>query len=158
MSVLHPLPRHTSDVYEQISETARRFADAKIRPRAKELDESEALPADLYEEMAGLGLFGISVPAEHGGAGLDAFSYALVMEELSRGYASVADQCGLVELIATLLSRHGTPAQRERYLAPLLRGERRCAYAITEAEAGSDVAGIRTTATRTAEGWRLDGG
>jgi alkylation response protein AidB-like acyl-CoA dehydrogenase len=80
------------------------------------------------------------------------------MEELSRGYASIADQCGLVELIATLLSRHGTPAQRERYLAPLLRGERRCAYAITEAEAGSDVAGIRTTATRTAGGWRLDGG
>ena len=142
----------------QVRDMVRRFADEAIRPVAGELDESERFPAEIYARMAGLGLFGIAVPAELGGAGLDTLSYALVMEELSRGYASVADQCGLVELIATLLSRHGTPAQRERYLAPLLRGERRCAYAITEAEAGSDVAGIRTTATRTPEGWRLDGG
>jgi alkylation response protein AidB-like acyl-CoA dehydrogenase len=70
----------------------------------------------------------------------------------------VADQCGLVELIGTLLVRYGTDAQRERYLGPTLRAERRCAYAITEAEAGSDVSGIKTTATRTAGGWRLDGG
>src|SRR5438094_5941758 len=111
-----PLPRHGADTYEQIRETARKFADARIRPHAEELDESEALPADLYEEMAGLGLFGISVPAEHGGAGLDAFSYALVMEELSRGYASVADQCGLIELIATLLSTHGSEKQRHLHL------------------------------------------
>ena len=142
----------------QVRDMVRRFADEAIRPVAGELDESERFPAEIYARMAGLGLFGIAIPAELGGAGLDTLSYALVMEELSRGYASVADQCGLVELIATLLSRHGTPAQRERYLAPLLRGERRCAYAITEAEAGSDVAGIRTTATRTPEGWRLDGG
>ena len=64
--------------------------------------------------MAELGLFGIAVPAELGGAGMDTLAYALVMEELSRGYASVADQCGLVELIGTLLTAHGTPAQRER--------------------------------------------
>ena len=142
----------------QVRDMVRRFADEAIRPVASELDESERFPAEIYGRMAGLGLFGIAIPADLGGAGLDTLAYAIVMEELSRGYASVADQCGLVELIATLLSRHGTPAQRERYLAPLLRGERRCAYAITEAEAGSDVAGIRTTATRTPKGWRLDGG
>jgi alkylation response protein AidB-like acyl-CoA dehydrogenase len=156
-SALLPLPRHASDVYEQIRETARKFADAKVRPRAKGLDESEALPADLYEEMAGLGLFGISVPAEHGGAGLDAFSYALVMEELSRGYASVADQCGLIELIGTLLSVHGSEAQRQLYLGDVLAYRKRVAYCITEAEAGSDVSGIKTTATRDGEGWRLSG-
>src|SRR3954451_6462439 len=147
-----------SETHQEIRQTARRFAEQEIRPQAEALDRDEGFPHDLYRQMGKLGLFGITTPAELGGAGLDTLSYALVMEELSRGYASVADQCGLVELIAALLSRHGTPAQRERYLAPLLRGERRCAYAITEAEAGSDVAGIRTTATRTPEGWRLDGG
>ena len=107
--------------------------------------------------MAELGLFGIALPGDLGGAGMDTLAYALVMEELARGYASIADQCGLVELIATLLHRHGTEAQRARYLGPTLRAERRCAYAITEAEAGSDVAAIRTSAERTADGWRLSG-
>ena len=157
MSALLPLPRHTSDIYGQISDTARKFAEAKVRPRAKELDESEALPADIYEEMAGLGLFGISVPAEHGGAGLDALSYALVMEELSRGYASVADQCGLVELIGTLLSIHGSERQRQLHLADVLSYRKRVAYCITEAEAGSDVSGIKTIAARDSGNWRLSG-
>ena len=87
-----PIPKHPPDIYVQIRETARRFAEGRIRPRAGELDESEAFPADIYGEMAELGLFGITVPDDYGGAGLDTLSYALVMEELSRGYASVADQ------------------------------------------------------------------
>jgi alkylation response protein AidB-like acyl-CoA dehydrogenase len=157
MTLLTPLPKHTSDTYEQIRETALKFADARVRPRAKALDESEALPADIYEEMAALGLFGISVPAEHGGAGLDAFSYALVMEELSRGYASIADQCGLVELIGTLLTVHGSELQRQLYLADALGYRKKVAYCITEAEAGSDVSGIKTTAARDGNGWRLSG-
>ena len=147
-----------SEEQAQVRAMVRRLADEAIRPIAGELDETERFPAELYERMAGLGLFGIAVPAELGGAGLDVVSYALVMEELGRGYASVADQCGLVELVSTLLARHGTEEQQERYLRPLLRGERRCAYAITEAEAGSDVAGIRTTAVRAGAGWRVDGG
>ena len=147
-----------ADRHRLMRETARAFAEREIRPVAAELDETEAFPAELYGKMAALGMFGITVPEPLGGAGADAVSYALVMEELSRGYASVADQCGLVELVATLLTEHGTPEQQERYLKPLLRAERRCAYAITEAEAGSDVSGIRTTAVETAEGWRLTGG
>lgn len=156
-STLLPLPTHTPDVYEQVRETARRFADDRIRPRAREVDESEALPADIYQEMAELGLFGTTVPAEHGGAGLDALSYAVVMEELSRGYASVADQCGLIELIGTLLSAHGSDTQRQLYLADVLAYRKRVAYCITEAEAGSDVSGIKTTAIRDGSGWRLSG-
>jgi len=147
-----------ADRHRLMRETARAFAEREIRPAAAELDETEAFPAELYGKMAALGMFGITVPEALGGAGADAVSYALVMEELSRGYASVADQCGLVELVATLLTEHGTSEQQERYLKPLLRAERRCAYAITEAEAGSDVSGIRTTAVETAEGWRLTGG
>ena len=141
-----------------VRETVRRFAAEVIAPVAAELDESERFPVEIYRQMASLGLFGITVPAEHGGAGMDVLAYALVMEELARGYASVADQCGLIELIGTLLTRYGSDAQRERWLGPVLSAALRPAYAITEAEAGSDVAGIRTTAIRTATGWKLDGG
>ena len=147
-----------SEDQAQVRDMVRRFADEVIRPIAGGLDESERFPSEIYDQMAELGLFGIGVPAELGGAGMDTMAYALVMEELSRGYASVADQCGLVELIGTLLTRYGTDGQRERWLRPLLTGKRRCAYAITEADAGSDVSGLRTTATGTATGWRLDGG
>jgi hypothetical protein len=141
-----------------IRDAARVFAEREIRPLAGELDESERFPAEIYKGMADLGMFGITVPEELGGAGADVASYAAVMEELSRAYASVADQCGLVELVGSLLAEHGTKEQQARYLVPLLRAERRCAYAITEAEAGSDVSGVKTTATETPEGWRLTGG
>jgi len=140
-----------------VAEMARRFADQEIRPAANDLDAEARFPQDIYDRMARLGLFGITVPAELGGAGMNAAAYAVIMEELGRGYASVADQCGLVELVASLLAEHGSRDQRERYLGPLLRAEKRCAYCITEAEAGSDVSAIRTTAERTAHGWRLDG-
>jgi alkylation response protein AidB-like acyl-CoA dehydrogenase len=150
-------PKLTADVYAQLAETARRFAEDRIRPRAAELDESEAFPADIYQEMAELGLFGITVPEDFGGAGLDTLSYALVMEELSRGYASIADQCGLIELIGTLLSVHGTGAQRQMYLGDVLAARKRVSYCITEAEAGTDVSGIKTIARRDGAGWRLSG-
>jgi alkylation response protein AidB-like acyl-CoA dehydrogenase len=141
----------------QIRDAVRRFADERIRPVAAELDESERFPAELYAEMAGLGFFGVAIPEALGGAGGDALAYAVAMEELSRGYASVADQCGLVELVGTLLAAYGTPEQHERYLQPLLKAERRCAYALTEAQAGSDLSNLRSTAARTADGWTLTG-
>ena len=141
----------------QLRAEVRRFADERVFPRAAELDESEACPEDLYRELAGLGLFGVTVPEALGGAGANALAYAVVMEELARGYASVADQVGLVELVATLLAEHGTEAQQARYLRPLLARERRCAYALTEEGAGSDLAALKTTARRDGEGWVLNG-
>lgn len=152
-----PVPGLSAGIYGQIRDTARRFAEEKVRPRAGALDESEAYPEDIYAEMAHLGLFGITTPVEMGGPGLDVLSYALVMEELSRGYASVADQCGLVELICTLLSVHGSSVQRDAHLADILAFRRRVAYCITEAEAGTDVASIAATARRDGEGWSLTG-
>ena len=150
-------PKLSSDIYHQIGDTTRRFAESRVRPRATELDGDEAFPADIYDEMAQLGLFGITVPEEFGGAGLDTLSYALVMEELSRGYASVADQCGLVELVSTLLSVHGTAQQRARHLGNILAAKERVAYCITEAEAGTDVSSVKTTAVPDGKGWRLSG-
>ena len=147
----------TENRHRMIADTVRDFAQNEVRPRAAELDENEVHPEALYQKMAALGLFGITVPESLGGVGADCLAYAIVMEELSRGTAAVADHCGLVELVGSLLALHGTAEQQERYLAPLLAYRRRCAYAITEAGAGSDVAGIRTTAERTADGWSLSG-
>lgn len=147
-----------TDTQRQVRDMARQFADEVIRPAAEALDRDERFPAEIYEQMGALGLFGVGVPEEMGGPGFDTLTYALVMEELSRGYASVADQCGLVELISTLLVRHGTPSQREQWLGSVMRAETKVAYCITEPEAGTDVSGIRTTATRDGSGWRLNGG
>lgn len=150
-------PLLDSEIYDQIRETARRFAADVVKPAANDLDRDEAFPADIYRQMGALGLFGITVPEEHGGAGLDTYAYSIVMEELSRGYSSVADQCGLVELIGTLLTRYGTPDQLKR-LPDILAGKTRVAYCLTEAEAGSDLSNVRTTARETAEGYIIDGG
>jgi alkylation response protein AidB-like acyl-CoA dehydrogenase len=145
------------EIHEQIRLLARRFADEVIRPQAEELDRDEQYPETIYRQMAALGLFGITVPIEFGGSSLDAQAYALVMEELSRGYASIADQCGLFELATTLLCEHGTVEQRQRWLRPLLSFDLRPAYCLTEAEAGTDVSAIRTTAHRRPCGWSLSG-
>ena len=146
-----------TDEHRQIRATTQRFADDVIRPAAESLDQEERFPTEIYAQMAELGLFGITAPEDDGGIGMDALAYAIVMEELSRGYSSVADQCGLVELIATLLTRHGTPAQKAEHLGSVLAADKRVAYCITEAEAGTDVSGINTLAKRDGDGWRLSG-
>ena len=148
---------YLTETHQQIREMTRKFADEVIRPQAEELDREERFAAEIYQQMGELGLFGITVPEEYGGVGLDAVAYAVVMEELSRGYAAIADQCGLVELLGTLLSKYGDDAQRAQWLPGLLNASLKGAYCITEAGAGSDVSGIKTTATRTADGWVLNG-
>ncbi len=148
---------YLTETQEQVREMARSFADEVIRPAAEGLDRDERFPAEIYDQMAGLGLFGIGVPEKMGGPGFDTLTYAVVMEELSRGYASVADQCGLVELISTLLVRHGSKAQRA-LLPGILGMKQKVAYCITEPEAGTDVSGIRTTVARDGDGWVLNGG
>lgn len=149
---------YLSATHEQVRDMARQFAEDVIRPQAEALDREERFPAELYLQMGELGLFGIGVPEEEGGPGFDTLAYALVMEELCKGYASVADQCGLVELVSSLLVRHGTATQKAQWLKPLLSAEKKGAYCITEPEAGTDVSGIRTTADRDGSGWRLNGG
>ena len=146
-----------STEHQQVADMTRRFADEIIRPEAERLDREEVFAADIYQAMAENGLFGITTPDTYGGAGLDCLAYSIVMEELSRGYASIADQCGLVELLTTLLCRYGTEEQRQQWIGPLIRAEKRGAYCITEAGAGSDVAGVKTTAVRDGDGWLISG-
>ena len=147
-----------TDTHEQVRDMARQFSEDVVRPMAEELDREERFPAEIYEQMGELGLFGIGVPEELGGPGFDTLCYALVMEELSRGYSSVADQCGLVELISTLLVRHGSSEQQQKWLPEVMSARKRAAYCITEPEAGTDVSGIRSTAVRSGNGWVLNGG
>ena len=146
-----------TETHMQVRDMARAFADSVLRPAAEELDREERFPAEIFEQMAALGLFGIGVPEALGGPGFDTLTYALVMEELGRGYSSVADQCGLIELISTLLVRHGT-ADQKKLLPDILAMRKKVAYCITEPEAGTDVSGIRTTATPDGDGWVLNGG
>ena len=148
---------YLTETHIQVRDMARAFVEENVRPIAQRLDEDESFPRDLYRQMGELGLFGIAVPESEGGPGFDTVAYAIVMEELSRGYASVADQCGLVELISTLLVRHGSAEQKLKWLLAAMQSKTLVAYCITEAEAGTDVSGIRTNAERTGDGWILNG-
>lgn len=150
-------PKLDAEIYQHIKESAAQFAKDHIKPIAESLDENESFPEELYKSMAQHGLFGITVSEEYGGLGLDVYSYALIMEEISKGYASIADQCGVIELICTLLTKYGTEEQRNTYLAKIISTDIKIAYCITEAEAGSDVSGIKTRAKKTKDGWMLSG-
>jgi alkylation response protein AidB-like acyl-CoA dehydrogenase len=146
-----------NNTHIQVQDLARQFSNDVIRPVAENLDRDESFPADIYAQMGELGLFGIGVPEIMGGSGFDTLTYVIVMEELSRGYASVADQCGLVELITTLLVCHGSTQQRDRWLPDVMAAKTLVAYCITEPEAGTDVSGITSEAIRDGEGWVLNG-
>lgn len=135
----------------------REFAADNIAPIVADLDETERFPAEIYAQLGELGLLGITVPEEDGGVGGCVADYVTVMEELAYGYASVADQCGLVELVSSLLVKHGTSEQKARYLPGLLAGTQRCSYALTEADAGSDLGGLKTNAHRDGSDWILNG-
>lgn len=144
-------------VHDELAMMVRDFAEKEIRPVAEELDDTERFPDEIYRQMGELGLFGVTIPEQDGGSGGTAQDYVSVMEELSYGYASVADQCGLVELVGSLLSVFGTPEQKAGYLPGLLAGSRRCSYALTEPDAGSDLGGLKTNARRDGQDWILNG-
>jgi len=138
----------------EVRELARRFADQAIAPRAAEWDRERRFPAEVFAQLAELGLMGVCVPAEQGGGGADFLSYVLVLEELSRADAGVGVTVAVHTGAGTLpLLAHGSPEQVERLVPPLARGEELAAFALTEAEAGSDATAIRTRA----DGERLHG-
>jgi alkylation response protein AidB-like acyl-CoA dehydrogenase len=138
--------------------TAREFAEAEIAPVIARYDEAEEFPADLIAKLGGLGFLGALVPPEHGGAGLDYVAYALVVEELSRVDGSVGITMWAHNSLCTNhLYTFGTPAQRDRYVPPLARGETLGAWGLTEPGSGSDAVAMRTTAVETADAFVLDG-
>jgi alkylation response protein AidB-like acyl-CoA dehydrogenase len=142
----------------EIKAVARDFGEAEIEPFAGEWDREHRFPRDLYPKLAELGLMGVCIPQELGGAGADFLSYILVLEELSRADAGVGVTVAVHTSAVTLpILTLGTDEQRSRFVPPLARGELIGAFALTETEAGSDAGSLRTAATREDGGWRISG-
>ncbi len=142
----------------EIKALARDFAEAEIEPNASAWDREHRFPRELYPKLAELGLMGVCVPEELGGAGADFVSYILVLEELSRADAGVGVTVAVHTSAVTLpILTLGTEEQRARFVPPLARGELIGAFALTETEAGSDAGALRTSATRDGDGWRISG-
>jgi alkylation response protein AidB-like acyl-CoA dehydrogenase len=143
---------------KEIQALTRDFVRAEIEPHAAEWDRKHQFPRDIFAKLAELGLMGVCLPEEYGGAGADFLSYMLVIEELSRGDAGVGVTVAVHTSAVTLpLLRFGTDEQRARFVPPLARGELIGAFALTEAGAGSDAGSLRTSATREDGGWRIAG-
>jgi alkylation response protein AidB-like acyl-CoA dehydrogenase len=142
----------------EVQALAREVADSELAPHAAEWDRAHAFPRSLLDRLAELGLLGVCVPEDHGGAGADFLSYVLVLEELSRGDAGVGVTVAVHTSACTLpLLAHGDDEQRARFVPPLARGETIGAFALTEPGAGSDAGAIVTRAERTDGGWRIRG-
>jgi alkylation response protein AidB-like acyl-CoA dehydrogenase len=143
---------------KEIQALTRDFVRAEIEPHAAEWDREHRFPRELYPKLAELGLMGVCIPEEYGGAGADFLSYMLVIEELSRGDAGVGVTVAVHTSAVTLpLLRFGTDEQRARFVPPLARGEAIGAFALTEAGAGSDAGALRTSAMREGDSWRISG-
>jgi alkylation response protein AidB-like acyl-CoA dehydrogenase len=141
-----------------IQALAREVAEAEIVPNAAAWDRERRFPDELYPKLAELGLLGVCVPEEYGGAGADFLSYVLVLEELSRADAGVGVTVAVHTSAATLpILAFGTEEQKARFVPPLARGERLGAFALTEPGSGSDAGSLRTTAEPDGEGWVLRG-
>ena len=143
----------------QIRDTVAEFVDEEVVPRAAEIDETDEFPADLVEEMADLGLMGMPFPVEYEGAGLDYHSYAIGLEEISRGSGGLGTVVAAhTSLAGNMLYEFGDDAQKEEYLTALNTAEDIGAFALSEAEAGSDVPAMSTTAERDGDGYLVNGG
>ena len=153
-----PSPPFT-DEHEQLREAVRRFVERELRPHAEEWEDARWFPNSVFERMAELGYLGLKYPEAHGGEGGDHLHDAVLVEELSRcGSGGVAAGIGAHIGIATPpVWKFGTDDQKRRFLEPAIRGERIAALGITEPDAGSDVAGIRTFARRTDGGYVVNG-
>src|SRR6266702_4049141 len=146
-----------TDEQKAITEMVHQFADEQILPNAEHYDHEDTFPTPLVEQMKELGLFGVTIPEEYGGLGLDLTTYALIQVELSRGWMSLSGVTNTHFIAAWMIDAFGTEDQKERYLARMATGELRSAFSMSEPHAGSDVQAIRTTARRDGDGYAIDG-
>jgi alkylation response protein AidB-like acyl-CoA dehydrogenase len=145
------------DVRNQIVATVRDFVRNEIAPIAQKYDNEDIYPHHLIGPMREMGLFGITIPEEYGGLGLDHTTFAMIFEELSKGWMSVSGIIGTHHVMAHIVNGFGTQEQKESVLTRLATGELRGALGLTEPEAGSDVQNIQTTAVRDGEEYVLNG-
>ena len=149
---------HHGETLDMLRATVQQFAADEIAPRAAEIDRTNQFPADLWRKMGDLGLLGITVPEEDGGAGMGYLAHVIAMEEVSRASGSVGLSYGAhSNLCVNQIKRNASPEQKRRYLPKLISGEHVGALAMSEPGAGSDVVSMRLTARRDGERWLLNG-
>ena len=142
---------------EMFRHALRDFVNKEIRPVARDWEHEGRYPTEIVEKMKEMGLFGLTVPEEYGGMAVDMVSFALVFEEISKGWMGIAGIIGSHSLACWMIARHGTDDQRERYLRDLAAGNRRTGIGLTEPGAGSDLQGIQTRAVRDGDSYVVNG-
>jgi alkylation response protein AidB-like acyl-CoA dehydrogenase len=147
-----------TDIQQEILSTVRSFVDREIIPNAQELEHGDIYPQQIVDGLKELGIFGLMIPEEFGGLGESLLTYALVVEEIARGWMSVSGVINTHFIVAYMISQHGSQEQKERFLPRMATGEVRGAFSMSEPGLGSDVAGIRTKATKNTDGdYVIDG-
>ncbi|MDQ6915365.1 MAG: acyl-CoA dehydrogenase family protein, partial [Actinomycetota bacterium] len=145
-------PFQKTDEQKAITEMVRQFVDEQILPNAEHYDHEDEFPGPIVEQMKELGLFGVTIPEEYGGMGLDLTTYAMIVEELSRGWISISGIVNTHFIGSYLLMKFGTDEQKERFLPRMATGELRAAFSLSEPECGSDVQAIKTAAKKVDDG------
>ncbi|MGV1050240.1 MAG: acyl-CoA dehydrogenase family protein [Solirubrobacterales bacterium] len=147
-----------TELQRDITEMVHQFADEKIIPNAEHFDHEDTFPEQIVEEMKELGLFGVTIPEEYGGMGLDLTTYAMIVEELSRGWISISGVVNTHFIGSYLLMKFGSDEQKDYFLPKMATGEIRAAFSLSEPEVGSDVQGIKGGAKKGEDGnWELNG-
>ena len=146
-----------TDEQRAITEMVRQFVDEQVLPIAEEHDHADSFPEAVVEQMKELGLFGVTIPEEYGGMGLDLTTYAMIVEELSRGWISISGIVNTHFIGSYLLMKFGSDEQKEYFLPKMATGELRAAFSLSEPGLGSDVQAISTRAKKDGEDWVING-
>ncbi|KAA1422657.1 acyl-CoA dehydrogenase [Mumia zhuanghuii] len=141
-----------TDIQQEILKTVREFVDKEIIPVATELEHKDEYPQAIVDGLKELGLFGLTIPEEYGGLGESLLTYALVVEEIARGWMSVSGVINTHFIVAYMLVQHGTEEQKQKYLPRMATGEVRGAFSMSEPSLGSDVSAVATKATKQDDG------
>src|SRR5439155_9570007 len=145
------------ELADELVATVRAFVVKDVLPVASDLEHADEYPTELVAQMRALGLFGATIPVEHGGLGLDVATYARIVEELAAGWMSLTGILNTHMIAATLIARHGTADQRARWLPPMAAGDVRGALSLSEPDAGSDTKALRCKATPDGDEYVIDG-
>ena len=142
---------------QAVVEEVRRFVDREVIPVAHDLEKNDTYPFELIDKLRAIGIFGATVPEAYGGSGFDLLTYVQIIEQLSRGWMSLAGIVNTHILVAYMIATYGTEDQRQRYLPVMAEGDKRGGICISEANAGSDVQAITMTAVRDGDNYLLNG-
>ena len=143
-----------TEIQQEILSTVKTFVDKEIIPHANALEHADEYPQDIVDGMKEMGLFGLTIPEEYGGLGESLLTYALVVEQIARGWMSVSGVINTHFIVAYMLTQHGTDEQKQKYLPKMAEGEVRGSFSMSEPDLGCDVAAIKTRAVADGDGYR----